>query len=235
MMRIKLHLNSSEQQKVSWQNYLQPGHKLIYQMLASVSPVLKQEIYEKKTITPFCYNALQFDYKKGSKEGVTYQGNGLMEISTSRSDVAAVLISGFQKSNNIKWGEITLNLVNVELEFEPNIPKLFKTLTPTIVLGTTLPGQSKYGRKHYLYPEDEEFGGLLQQNATTKLQLLGIDEPLELISYERAGKNVRYETTRSFIAGAPIISEWSGSDTALRTLYSSGLGQANSYGGGMIQ
>ncbi|AKG92215.1 CRISPR-associated endoribonuclease Cas6 [Geoglobus ahangari] len=239
-MRIKIGLTAREKNFTIDLNYNYHLASAIYRAIERANPTLSLELHSPSRPKLFTFSRLLVPGRKFriSGERMHVFGEELaFFFSTPRTDVAEAFVEGIlsKPEFRISGVDFVVSEVRIVPEREIGSKARFITLSPINV--STV--ESKNGRKRILdlYPDDERFYAILQQNLVKKYIEFYRRTPenveLEIKPLNVKAKRIRIKNT--FHRCVEMVFEAKGSKELLEMGYWAGFGGKNSMGLGMVK
>ncbi|MEU3232359.1 CRISPR-associated endoribonuclease Cas6 [Nocardiopsis alba] len=136
------------------------------------------------------------------------------------------------------WGGTALHVESVDLLPPPDFATgraVFRTSTPVVMKGS---GQNEHGerttRQAWVLPTEPEFPAYFEGNLRRKAMTLGTDPDVSVQEITWVGPKRSFAVGKGKKPGAAVEASIHGAPETLRSIWSWGLGQANSAGFGWV-
>jgi CRISPR-associated endoribonuclease Cas6 len=240
-MRLRVEVVTTATE-VPWPQVLAPGRGLAYDFLGRVAPELGRQLHSAgwgpHGMVPFGHSAPIFPKAPRQRGKYAAGGRGFLEFGSPLTEVVDAWAAALRQREILDWGGVALRITSIVAVEPPPYESGYarmRTSTPVVMKGDgRLPDGSRGTRQAWLLPTETEFASYFQRNLQRKLETLGIDGEVSLEGIPWVGAKRSFGVGGGLKPGAPLEAELRGDPTALRALWSWGLGQANSAGFGWV-
>ncbi|ASO21529.1 CRISPR-associated endoribonuclease Cas6 [Actinoalloteichus hoggarensis] len=244
-MRIRLHL-STQATHIPWDQLLRPGRGLIYRLLRETAPELGARLHESTRPMPAGHGAPVFPKARRVPRRYAAGGPGHLELGSPIPGLAESWHQALTRTDTLDWGGTALRLHDAELLPPPDFTAgtaEFQTETPVALRRLPSPDRPPTPEGEPvrlpplpdLLPYEEGFAEALTANLRRKLDTLGLDPDITIDEITPTGPKRAFTVGDGRQTGATANVRLHGAPTALRALWSWGLGRGNAAGFGWIR
>lgn len=238
-LRLKIHTSALS---LPWEQVLKPGRSLIYGLLERGAPEVGARLHSEGMppygMVPFGHSAPVFPLTRRQKGVYATGGPGWLELGSPLPEIVEGLAKGLAGSDVLDWGGIAFRLDSMSAMEPPEFPDgraRWRTTTPVVLKGS---GRNDDGvrvkREAWVLPGEPEFAEYFTQNLRRKAETLGLDQDVSLEAITWVGAKRSFAVAGGLKPGARVEVELRGAPETLQSLWSWGLGQANSAGFGWV-
>jgi CRISPR-associated endoribonuclease Cas6 len=238
---MRLHLDiATAASELPWSRVLEPGRGVAYDLLARSDPELSWQLHNDgwgmHRMVPFGHGAPRFPSAPHRPGAYAAGGKGVLEFGSPVPAVAEALASALATRELLDWGGTALRVLGMHVVESPGFAggrATLRTETP-VVLKAVSPDQDG-DRVVWVLPTEPLFPECLRRNLIRKAQTLGVSPELELEAITWVGSKRSFAVGGGAKPGAAVEIVLRGEPETLWSLWSWGLGEANSAGFGWIR